>query len=79
MFGVVGIIQEKGLNGVGITLSALALAVISLIVYFVFFRKIETGTNADEIEIEQELKSKQEEIKRQLVWMKLMKQQIEYY
>ncbi len=39
-------------NGLGVVLTAYALCVVAVVIYFIFFKNKETGVNADEIEIE---------------------------
>ncbi len=60
VFGLFDLIMPAGdngkrafsANGLYITLTAYALVVIGIVVYFVFFRHQETGTNADEVVVE---------------------------
>lgn len=51
ILGVYGLVFPEGKfsgNGLGIALSAYGLLLIGVVLYFVFFKKQETGTNADE-------------------------------
>lgn len=60
VFGVIGFIapvNDAGVrtfnaNGLGIVLTAYGICAIAIAVYFIFFRKGDTGCNADELEID---------------------------
>ena len=52
VFGLIDLIFPKGvfsLNGLGVTLVSYALLGILIVVYFIFLKNVETGTNADEL------------------------------
>ncbi len=61
IFGVVEFIFPKGqfsADGLGVVLSAYAIFAIIIATYFIFFKKTDTGTNADELLIEEKASEK---------------------
>lgn len=52
IFGVIGLIFPKGtfdVNGLGVALTSLAIVAILIVVYFIWLKNTNTGTNMDEI------------------------------
>lgn len=69
IFGVIEFIFpiQKGvrvfsLNGLGIVLSAYGICAICVLIYFIFFKNKDTGENADELIIEQQLANKKQKM-----------------
>lgn len=61
IFGVIGKIQANGSHYWWVIIFSLLLVVVSLVIYFVWFKKGDTGCNADELTIEDQLKAKKEQ------------------
>ena len=53
IFGVIGKVKDNGVNYWWVVVFSLVLIVISIVVYFVFFKKVDTGCNEDEFFINQ--------------------------
>lgn len=59
VFGIIGKIQANGANYWWVIIFSLLLIVVSLVLYFVWLRKGDTGCNADELQIGEQLKDKE--------------------
>jgi hypothetical protein len=53
VFGIIGKIKENGTHYWWVIVFSLALILLSVILYFRFFKNSETGNNADELELEE--------------------------
>ena len=60
IFGIIGKIQSNGAEYWWVIVFSLVLVLASLIIYFVWFKKTDTGCNADELDINDQLKAKAE-------------------
>jgi len=56
--------QGFNLNGLGIVLTAYGLCIVCVIVYFIFFKNSQTGTNQDELKIAEKVEAVEEERKK---------------
>lgn len=64
IFGIIGKFAEYekyNLNFLWILIFSVVLLIISIVIYFVFFANKETGTNEDELALEEQLKATQQE------------------
>lgn len=59
---VVNGVRTFSINGLGIVLTAYGLCAVAIIIYFVLYKKHNTGCNADELELDKSTASEKEEV-----------------